>query len=65
MHIYVCMSKGRQLLDKTEILHTFEPLHWDTKIQGKKLVPENFSHNLCLCYLYLKDPSIQNYSGDT
>ena len=54
MHMYVCMSKGRQLVDKTEILHTFEPLHWDTKIQGKKLVPENVSVT-----------SIQNYSGDT
>ena len=39
---------------------TVKPFLWDTFIQGtKSLVPEKCSHNLCICYLYWGDTSIQ------
>ena len=39
---------------------TVKPFLWDTFIQGtESLVLEKCSHNLCICYLYLGDTSIQ------
>ena len=35
-------------------------LLWDTSIQGTQtLVPEKHPYNLCICYLYKRDTSIQ------
>ena len=40
--------------------NTAELLLWDTFIQGtQNLLPEKCSHNLCICYLYWRDTSIQ------
>ena len=37
-----------------------KPLLWATSIQGtQNLVAEKYSHNLCICYLYERDTSIQ------
>ena len=45
---------------KKKSQQTVEPLLWDTSFQWtQNLVPENCSHDLCICYLYWRDTSIQ------
>ena len=42
------------------LAYTVETFLWDTSIQGtQNLTPKNCSHNICICYLYGRDASIQ------